>query len=259
VKEILELSGKAVAAISFLGLMVSGIFEWGYFSIIGSEFLRFAAVSDYIANAVVWLPASTLSLLLGFAIDIIIRRTEHWQSEEQIIRAAADPVALKRARDRPYKLLMFAAILFAAIAVIFLPPPLQTPFYVFAVVVLWPRLVVYVFGHVNAPKIGGAGLFAAIFVPMILALAYFGGRAQANAALSTKSLPTTLQRSGMQEQRVLILRRFEKGLLVRDANERRIEFVRWEDIKTVGVDEAGVAMMSNFCSFFGLLCLPPQR
>src|SRR5262249_38338699 len=55
----------ALAAATFGALLLSVIYEWGYFAIIGPEFQSFESASDYLANAVLYLPKTLILLVVA--------------------------------------------------------------------------------------------------------------------------------------------------------------------------------------------------
>src|SRR5262249_47326522 len=68
---IFENAGKLAAAITVAVVALSVVYEWGYFHVIGGEFQRFASPSDYLSNAIGWLPLLVLGLLfIGVQVSV---------------------------------------------------------------------------------------------------------------------------------------------------------------------------------------------
>src|SRR5713101_2401776 len=65
---------KFVIGISFAVLSLSVVHEWAYFSVIGLRYLTFVSAADYLSNAITWLPAASIALLVGILLRAIERR-----------------------------------------------------------------------------------------------------------------------------------------------------------------------------------------
>jgi hypothetical protein len=69
-----------------------------------------------------------------------------------------------------------------------------------------------------------------VVAPVLLLVLFGWGFQHGQSDLNNFSDPYTLQMKHGDDLRRIILRTFDKGILVRDAVEKRIEFVRWDDV-----------------------------
>jgi hypothetical protein len=59
---------KAVAILSFAVLIVTVLYDWGYFWVVGLRFQSLQTPYDQLANSIEWLPYSLVYVGLNFAI-----------------------------------------------------------------------------------------------------------------------------------------------------------------------------------------------
>ncbi|MBS0245841.1 MAG: hypothetical protein JSR61_04410 [Proteobacteria bacterium] len=249
-----DIAAKLVALISFGGLMLSVIYEWAYFSIIGREYQRLAVAGDYLANAVEWLPAVLGGYFIMWIVHLVLRRTEHWLSEEEIVQSTSSPEGTRKLRRRPFVLMAYLFPATAIFSVMFFPPMVWPYFFSIGLSALWPFLVIYIFNHENARAWGTQLRPLIVIVPLVIFAVYFSGRARAYADLVSKEQGHSLLRSSGQQEPVLLLRSFSKGLLVKNAQSGQLEFVKWEDVRVLASDYFAGIGESLFCKWSGILC-----
>jgi len=62
------------------------------------------------------------------------------------------------------------------------------------------------------------------------------------------------QKEQQGTRQLVLLRSFEKGILVRDVSARRLEFIRWESINSISRLLSVEKSVGYLCLWFGISC-----
>ena len=117
-----------------------------------------------------------------------------------------------------------------------------------------------VYGSRKVPFAGSADpiqskLRAAMLAAPVLALAaFFAGKQRADSALATTHDPYKLKIKGGEERNRILLRSFDKGLLVRSPVDERVEFIKWDQIEEVKKPSPKDRGESLSCLWFRINC-----
>lgn len=98
---------------------------------------------------------------------------------------------------------------------------------------------------------------ASIAVPVLAVLAFALGQQKGLAVLYAVSDPYTIKMKNETRQRVL-LRNFDRGLLVRSPVDQRVEFIRWDQIEEVTKPSPKYADESYACKWLDWWCRAPS-
>src|SRR5207244_2549060 len=90
---LLVLSSPAI----FLG---SVVWDWAYFGELGMGFADIpTSLADHVRSGLLWLPATTLMVILAFLNELVTRRIEGWRTETELITTSSHPVFIRRFRN----------------------------------------------------------------------------------------------------------------------------------------------------------------
>jgi hypothetical protein len=243
-KAFLDNFAAILDSVTVLLLLMSVSHEYGYFWYIGRHYQTLLTTSDYFSNAVLWLPTGLVLLYAYLDWDVMLGRARY------------APLGLNW--EGVIFFLFF--VIFPIVAFFYIPP--TTPYiFLASLVVLWLR-----YGTRLLPFDGTDTELlqqirrALIVVPVVMAVVFGYGLGHGQSDLKSFDESYTLQlKDGEKVQRVL-LRTFDKGILVRDVVEDRIEFVRWDDIAKMYRFAPPPRNVSISCSWLGVNCpdLPPN-
>jgi hypothetical protein len=242
VKTFLENFAAILGTITVVMLVMSVSHEYGYFWSIGRPFQTFLTTTDYLANGVLWLPLALIFMYL----------TIQWKDLKTGLPET--PNLTKWQRRLVNGLFPVFALYFLAAATWPVDLPVGT-ILIFIGVVIWER---------TSRRFGNSVTLEDPFQliarptirfgpPIILAMFIYGSvdahtdlnRADDQYAFQFKSDATPKQR--------IFLRNFDKGVLVRDAAEKKIEFYKWDDI--ANISRAAPSLTESFlCRRFGATC-----
>jgi hypothetical protein len=95
-------------------------------------------------------------------------------------------------------------------------------------------------------------------IPVLAMLAFVIGQQKGVSALTSTSAPYALKLKGGELRQRILLRNFDKGLLVRSPADQRVEFIRWDQIEDVTKPSPRFADESYSCQWFEIWCrIPP--
>jgi hypothetical protein len=251
-KETVELLAKLSAVTTLFVALFSVIYEWAYFLIVGREFQRFASASDYLTDALEWIPTIILVTFISAFINFLVARIKNWPAD---YRDFGTDFSTWRFNTS----VLFVGIFLlasAAISYLFLPPT-AIEIYILILGFGWPFVVRYIFTHENAPNISGTIWGTAItYGPIISVFSLTLGLLFGVNALGKIDPVYSINLSkGDASLKVIILKNFERGLLIRDPVRGIVEFIPWEQIKTVDRTVFPESINSRSCQTFGWPCL----
>jgi hypothetical protein len=218
-KSLLENFAAILGAATLVLLLMSVSHEYGYFWAVGRFFQTFLTTSDYFSNAVLWLPVTVVILYFMLDWNVLLGRRQ------------PTTLGLKNRKAFWNTVLMAASIAFFFAVAVSAP---YTGVYAFLIpgIVLWTmygsRLLSFADANleIQARRI----LFA---TPVVMAALFGLGFAHGQYDLASFNEPYTLEMKKGENLHRIALRAFDKGILVRDPVERRIEFVKWDDVTKI--------------------------
>jgi hypothetical protein len=237
----LDRATALIATASATILIISICHEYGYFFIVGSAFQSFLTFSDYFSNAIFWLPALVIAIYSATNFDVLKRRPVF--SKEQW----SNWVALAIALAGPFAAFFFAPYDFFAVTC------------VFTFVFFWAIIFDLLIPPTDSQFASSLRQVVKFGVPICIASMAWGivhGSVALTHAYDAYILK--FEKDNSEELRV-VLRSFEKGILVRDAKLDRVEFVKWSDLtELIKIREVPTRDPLS-CSFFNWRCsLKPE-
>jgi hypothetical protein len=224
-------------------LLMSISHEYGYFWSIGSKFQTFLTTSDYLTNGVLWLPLALL-FLYNWADWSRFQQQEKPKKDWKKWTSWINPMLGVLTTLNVIALFSWPLQSWVAINVIA------------AVVIIWAAV-----WENYVPKFELEEPFNSLirrvvcFGPPVMIGMFIYGSVDAEIDLTTVSDPYTFQLKTEPNSLRIFLRNFDKGVLVRDVAEKRIEFLKWEDIVSISRHH-GKETRYPICVVFGLLCGP---
>jgi hypothetical protein len=242
VKAFLENFAAIVGTITVVMLAMSVSHEYGYFWSIGRPFQTFLTTTDYLANGVLWLPFALVFIYVTF----------QWnETRSDLPQKTNLTKSQKRLGNGLF--IVFVLLLFA-MATWPLDLIVGSDLIIVGVLVwarIWRRFVTVVM--LDDPFQLIVQQMIQFGPPIILALFVYGS-VNANTDLNRTDDPYTFQfKNEETPKQKIFLRNFDRGVLVRDAAEKRIEFYKWDDIAEISraVPKPSVSFM---CRRYGFMC-----
>ncbi|MGJ4954616.1 hypothetical protein ACQR1H_03155 [Bradyrhizobium sp. HKCCYLRH2015] len=244
-KDLLDLAPKFLAVLSAMVLTLTVVHEYGYFGVVGSHLQTIATTYDYLANAFIWLPTAMGSILsvqfLSSAMEIEEIKTDDGQTKHQI----------------KYRGFFYFIWAIAAISVVLY---LLFGGLTASLAVLSFMGVTVVFFLTRGLKTEGERLqrwrLGAFFAYVaLLAYGYGVSTGYLDLAKSNDVYALALKDSQGPARRLVLLRVFDKGLLVRDLRAQTVEFLRWDVISTMSkFAPKPDATQGYLCTWFDVAC-----
>jgi hypothetical protein len=245
VKWIFDSFTKLLGLLSFCLIAATTVHDWGYFYIVGSKFRSIQTTYDYFAYAIEWMPPLFLLVLVAWGISDFSTRKLAARAAEGLSGQAE-----RRFRQRRfvYVLLLFFLASVSLMIFVLLPYPRNLPGLVLTILAILTLVFVYAVKSVVQ--------YSLIFAASV-ALIYFVGLAEGigdvTREIRTASNVHTMQLKGMIERHVMLLRTFEKGILIRNPSNDRVEFIRWDQVEMLS-HRASPDLQPGGCRWLGLFC-----
>jgi hypothetical protein len=238
-EKILERITAVIAALTVVIIAVSVSHEFGYFAYIGGSFLQtFVSASDYFTNAILWLPVAAITIV-------------GWWSWPSLL---SDP---PKPNIRDWKSWIVPVVLVGLpVASFFVLREGYPIFYLLMVEYLWllsfekfvpqgkPEIP-YSIEARTLLKLSGA-VSAAMFT-----LGYINADSDFSSANNSIYIVHTKDAGDLNR---ILLRNFEKGILVRDPTKDRIDVILWGGIRSLEKTVSPKSKQSLVCGWFKILC-----
>ena len=216
-KQLIENFAAVLGALTVVLLLMSVSHEYGYYAVVGRHFQTFLTTTDYFANAILWLPLS-LFVLWGWVDWSAVTGRRPYLRIDRNWRSWVLPS-------------IFGTFLLLGFFFTFKSIPALI---LFPLIYVWGTYVSdwLPFKGTQDPLLNQirGGL---ITVPVAMACLFAYGYMNGATDLHRVDDIYTLQQKQGEPLRRVILRNFDKGVLVRDIVQKRIEFIRWDDLSRV--------------------------
>ena len=213
-KELLDAAPKAIAVASFVVLLITVVHEYGYFFVVGSHLQAIATTYDYLANALVWLPAAMGAIISLQGIEYAI------SIKDGAIKLRSPFYFGWAAAALGLLLYLLLGGVTAALAV--------TLFGGFTTIYFLTRDFKATPERLSNYRLTLLGIY---LVP--LAFGYGVTTAYSDLAKSNDVYAVDQKDGQGRPRQLVLLRIFEKGVLVRDLPAERVEFLRWDSINSM--------------------------
>jgi hypothetical protein len=244
VKWTLDNFTKLLGLLSFCLIAAATIHDWAYFRIVGSKFRSIQTTYDYITYTIEWIPLIFFILAVSWLAAVFLAPRTTLFDEEGL-----SGQGIRRLRRHRFVFAFF----FSCCAV---------PLFIYSLVKPHP-FNLYLIGLAILPIISGAYLFvyhsqSANFFPFFAVLMSatiytYGLLEGATDSVGNISDVHSLQLKGAPERQVMLLRSFEKGVLIRSPSDNRIEFIKWDQIEKLS-HRVGLALQPSGCTWLKSFC-----
>lgn len=234
-KDATDMAPKGLALLMATLLLYAVAHEYGYFTVVGSYYLTFATSFDYVINALLWFPSTLFLLFLFHDVDSAIRdvEIERWS----VGRWLRINIGIQ---------LFFFVFTFLFGSVLF---PIAMSACVLAV---W--VIVNIFPMSECYNVDTRLYRFLVFIPAALIGSFGYGLTEAYGDLrSIKDVYRISFKEGRQPMHVVMLRNFEKGFLIHDKVNSRIEFVPRETAVSISRTSPSEGP-SLSCRLMGVFC-----
>ena len=245
--ERLGLLGGTIASLS---IIVSVVYDWGFFSALGISFADApTTLTDHMQSWLVWLPIVAPPALFVLGIELLTRRIERGMTEDEIIASSSSPVWMRRFRNSPNFYMGAMGLILVMLWVLFG----EIFFYglILSLAVCWRSFTGWVFSHPTV-RDRHSYLFrwSVHWLPGVMILFFLWGSMSVEDDFSTRDYKINL-RSTSSTKNVEILRSFERWVLVRE-EQNAIAWIPLEDIDRM-------ELVQKPRPFRGLACLFSKR
>lgn len=222
--------------------------EYGYFSIIGTQYQALLTTADYFANGVLWLPLAVYGIF--FWIDWTHLREE-----------PPPPRDWKKKSTWLFTILLVSASGYG-LAIFTWPIEFTSAIYVMIIAgttwsYVW-RGQAARFANLEPPFDSVARVLVRVGPPLLL-LMFIMGSMSAGTDLTRVDQPYAFYLKDDQlPQLRIFLRNFDKGVLVRNARNNTIEFFKWDTITSI-TRHAPQKSRTLFCAVSDLLGYPCEE
>jgi len=231
--QIVFTSGAAIATLA------SVLYNWAYFYVLGYFRADFVTLNDAITSALTWIPPTGFLMLLG----------GYHGTFGLFEKAILKPTRSSFVRWAESFLILFAAGLYALFG-----------FKVAGLAVTIATLAAMSMAHnINFEQAnisyGPRIQMALLFAPLVIGFSVADGMRDGYTARASTQFDTRITTSdGINE--VALFRYFERGVLYRRKDDRRIVFSPWEKVRQVSNQDSPDGMRSIICEDLGWLCFP---
>lgn len=239
---LLENWGQAAAIVSGLTIASAVFYNWAYFSVAAPFAMQFLTIDDQISSALKWLPGVAVYYGIGAALSPFVPR--------KIIPGNPESAA------RNSMLVIIGSVLLCSI-----PFMLLLLYFVLApsdwAPVIFP-LAGLTFFVIRAFEVRGVSLPTPFLINtclMLLILSLgFGNSYGLSDFVKTVGDVTLTTKSAGPTVSAVFLREMEKGVLLRNLDDHKIEFIPWENIDTLSFSYAALDTHSRICNDFKIFC-----
>jgi hypothetical protein len=251
-KWIIENVPKTVGVLSFLGLILTTVHDWGYFSVVGSKFRSIQTTYDYITNAIEWLPALILilifSMLASFTIVLAtVPSTPEFGFDDLRVRFTR-----RRLRNQCISFVILGAL--AYLASWFLTFPYNRVLSISSASAIVMSAGMFLDSATAGNKNSQNTVRGTAFIAGFLALTFLYGVLDAASAIRSTENVYRITYKNSNFKNAPLLRSFEKGILIWNLEVRTAEFIRWDEISgvshVVATDQitAACRLLPRFCT-----------
>ena len=257
-KPVTEHLGAALALAASLSVIVSFIYDWGFFSALGIKFAQApTGISDHVRSWLIWLPFVIIPVLVLLTHELLMSRLERGLTEVEIIESSRNPTRDRLIRNGPRKLISFMAILLVLLWLLF--GEKYSNGRIIAFPITWMVFAHWVFRHprLNA-RYSAVTKNIVTYVPALFFVGFFMGAGAARTEMSKSStshridLATT--ENGEKQEEVRLLRSFQDWILIRD-EKGKVTWIHLNDVVRIQALEESKMFKGFVCLFSTSWCL----
>ncbi|QUS39524.1 hypothetical protein RPMA_12280 [Tardiphaga alba] len=228
--DLLDRAPKALAALTTFTLVTTVVHDWGWFSVIGSEFQSLQTPYDYLAHALAWLPLNLLGLVgmivLSRALNRLLSAThDEWNN-------GFGDHQNKAARKHLKRISIYILLLCSISFLVCLTIPSDRPDLIIVTLsILWLALFCRLYLSIESlRKLSRLAVITIMALPLLGALLFTSGLSDARQILHRTNAVYHLFLKDGRSQTINLLRNLDKGALIHDPTRSRVILIRWDQI-----------------------------
>lgn len=229
----IKLIDKIPAIISLIGglsLIISVIYNWGYFVNLGLSYKEIpATLTDHARDTIIWLPKISLLFFGVFVGELINNRIEQGMTEEEIINSSSNPKLIRIFRNSPAIPIVGIALIVPILYFTRVDIPLQA--YQFSFIILWFMLHNWLFGHERIIE-RTSSLFRVLsrWMPAFVIFFGFQGSIGAKKDIEYTKTITVINLSNGTRVSGNQLRSFDKSILLKAIDKNEYFIIPWSAV-----------------------------
>lgn len=212
-----------VTVLSGVGIIISLLYDMGYYTKLGYPVAELPTTfSDHIRSSINWLSPLLWSLFIVIILELVTRKIEKGQTEEELVSSSSNPKRVAAFRNSPFWFMALLCLLILCLYILFGDSFLGgMPFASFGV---W---IVFSMWSMQCPLIESRWpIFlrrAIIVIPACFLFAYFSGKQQAVNDTNNASNITVFYLTDGVQIKARVLRSLDRGFLIRREGRKNIE------------------------------------
>ena len=249
--------GAVTGIIASLSVLVSFVYDWGFFSELEVSFLDApTTIADHVRSWLLWLPSVAIAAFVILAIELFLLRVEGGMTEKELVESSPNPVLIRRIRNSPGRAL---AILGPSLVLLWLllGDHFEDGLGV-GLALFWFVFSAWVFTHpVISERYSPLAKRAAFWIPSAVIMIFFFGATVARFGFEDVSashrLHVTHAQDGRTSQDIRLLRTFQDWLLIRnDKNE--VVWISLDGVRKIQILEERRAFRGLICFLWDRWC-----
>ena len=251
-KDTFEILSKAAAVVTFLVLWLAFFYEFGFFTIVGRQLQNLLSGSDYLASAVLWLPATAFFSMIGLGIALTFSRADHFLTGAEIKKVNPKRYYLN---NFPFDLTYYMLIGVGFLQILF-GNPYDLSAGALTLAFLWLTFSSWFLRHDRLKDILNIPIvLIIIFAPVLTMIAYLNGISEGYRAVTQVGNVFSLKlKEVATPSNVQLYRSLASGVIVRDPVQSRIVFYRWDSLASISVRVAAPKPIPLSCRVIGINC-----
>ncbi|MCY4673967.1 MAG: hypothetical protein OXD43_09440 [Bacteroidetes bacterium] len=223
-----------IAALTVATLVASALREWGYYIVLGEEFIMLNSPTDYTSNTIRWLPEFVLFGAAGILLSRVTARAEEIRSDEEAVQRSLFLRVTKFLRAKERYVLPLGIVLIGGISLMRDDSPTIADWVFFAMgcwLLFSPWIVRRTMASVKLSIVGKLGLHAG---PLFAALIFWNGLMDATRDLALRSGEYRIvHTTGEVENNIQLLRTTSKGILVLQVPSQEVSFLTYSSFDRI--------------------------
>ena len=227
--------GALVGVIASLSVIVSFIYEWGFFWALGISFSQApTTITDHVQSWIIWLPRVIVIGILLLAYTLFFARVERGLTEEEMISASRKTRIEKIITKWSNIFIIESCILFTILWLLF--GDILFFLALLSLTVMWFVFIEWVFAKTKKSiRYSSFMEYFSLFAPIAVFISFLMGAMSTGVIRAEPSMSHRLVIDGKSGVREIVetelLRTFEKWLLIRDEN-KQLSWIRLDEVES---------------------------
>jgi hypothetical protein len=233
IPNVLSAIAGIVGVCSAVSLLLSVIYDWGFFRALDLELRTLpTGLSDHVRAAINWVPATAVSAILAVVTFLLPQRLDRGKSEEVVVKHSRAPRVDRFAYDS-WKIMFWVSMLGGPLS-----------YLLFGARYLWLLAVgamciwlVFSYWLIKEPPLSRfefLPLFMGIvLIPAVALLIYFFGSLEGHRAQALPCAHSILIVGHPMPVPVTVLRSIDKGVLVLTPDKKEVQFLPWASVTSI--------------------------